>query len=186
MFDLNDEKEFGGVSIFNGGVAGLVKDVKITKVEKKAADDDSNNPPYKVYYEDKAGNEVNQGWFYFKPYPGADDESVNKSRRGEIARIRSLAVAVVGKDFTLPKVESVEEALDAVMKIVKENYEGKTFNVYATYNTKTNPKAYIQLRKYNFIEPAGTEPTTLLPNANDLMEKLVPENESVTSDDDWV
>ena len=185
MFDLNDEKEFGGVSIFNNGEAGLVKDVVIDRIEKNTSGDD-NQPPYKVFYKDKAGNEINQGWFYFKPYPGADDESVNKSKKGEFIRIRSFAIAVLGKDAVLPKVESVQEGLDAVMKLVKDNFTGKKFNIYVNYNTKTNPKIYLQLRKYNFIEPAGTTPTTLTSNPNDLLERLVPEKESSSSDDSWV
>ena len=185
MFDLNDEKEFGGMpAIFNGGVAGLVENVSIDRIEKN--DGDSNQPPYKIFYKDESGNEINQGWFYFKPYPGADDESVNKSKRGEVSRIRSFAVAVLGKDATLPKVESVEEALDSVMKLTKDGFSGKKFNIYTNYNTKTNPKTYLQLRKYNFIEPAGTEPTTLTSNPNDLMERLVPEADSTTTDDSWV
>ena len=185
MFDLNDEKEFGGMpAIFNGGVAGLVKNVEIDRIEK--TETAAGETFYKVFYKDVQGNEINQGWFYFKPYPGADDDSVNKSRRGEISRIRSFAVNVIGKDAELPKVETAEEALDAVMKLAKDAFAGKKFNIYCNYNTKTSPKQYLQLRKYNFIEPAGTEPTTLTANPNDLMEKLVPEAENTVSDDSWV
>lgn len=185
MFDLNDEKEFGGMpAIFNGGVAGLVKNVEIDRIEK--GESGGNQPPYKVFYKDAQGNEINQGWFYFKPYPGADDESVNKSRRGEISRIRSLGVAVLGKEYVFPKVNSVEEALDVILEAVNKNYKDKKFNIYVNYNTKTSPKQWLQLRKYNFIEPAGTEPTTLTPNPNDLMERLTPESDTSSSDDDWI
>ena len=31
------------------------------------------------------------------------------------------------------------------------------------------------LRFFNFIEPAGTEPTTLRPNEDDILERIVPD-----------
>jgi hypothetical protein len=70
MFNLNDEKEFNtGVSILNGGNAGLVKDVTIT-VEKKQ--DTSNKPDYQLVVTDKQGS-INEGFYYPTPNSAKDE-----------------------------------------------------------------------------------------------------------------
>lgn len=173
MINLNDEKFDNNIQIFNDGEAGLVKDVTIDRVEKKESSDTSNAPEYKVFYKDKTGAETNQAWFYFKPYPGADEASIEKSRNGELSRIRSIGKAVMGNDFQFPEVKSVEEALDVIVGLVKDNSSGKTFNVYTTYGTTSKPSAYLNVRKYNFIEPSSVEVSTLRPSAKDNMIRLV-------------
>ena len=53
MYDLNDNgfDAKQGVTIFNGGVAGLVNDLKMS-VYKKTKEDKENAPDYKVVFTD--------------------------------------------------------------------------------------------------------------------------------------
>jgi uncharacterized protein (DUF736 family) len=58
MYDLNDSgfdaATGGNAVIFNGGVAGLVNDVKMS-VYKKKPDDKENAPDYKITFTDDNG-----------------------------------------------------------------------------------------------------------------------------------
>lgn len=170
--NLNDE-QFAGSRIFNNGVAGLAKDVTISVV-KKTDEDHQNAPEYKLVATDSNGGSANSPFYYFSPRDGATEEEVTKSRNGEIARLVSLARAVMGEEYKLPQVESVQEALDVVMELVRDNAGSKKFNVYATYGTAYRPSQYIGLRKYNFIEPA-TENSTLTPSPSDNLERVTPD-----------
>lgn len=172
MFNLNDEKEFNtGKSIFNGGEAGKVDNVSI-RVEKKQ--DSSNQPDYKLFASDGLG-EINEGFYYPTPNPQKNEEDNNKIAKMHVGRVLHAAKAVMGEDYVFPEVSSAQEAYDTLFKLIKENSEGKKFNVYATYGTKDRPSQYLGFRFFNFIEPAGNEKTTLYPNIRDMMEKLNPD-----------
>ena len=173
MFDLNDEKEFGGSSIFNDGVAGLVKNVEIS-VEKKDPSTQANTPNYKLFIGDSKGK-INEGFYYWSPNTQKTEEQNKKSERTAVSRVRSIAVAVLGKDFVFPAVSSSKEAYDVLFKLIGDNAKGKLFNVYANYGNRGYVKQFMGLRFFNFIEPAGTEPTTLRPNEDDILERIVPD-----------
>lgn len=189
MFDLNDDKTFGGApAIFNGGEAGLVKDVTIS-VEKKDSSDSSNSPDYKLFVDDGTGK-INQGFYYFTPNPQNDEEYNNKRQNQEISRVLHVAKAVMGEDYTFPEVNSVKEAYDTLFKLVHDNAGTKKFNVYTTYGTTSRPSQYLGLRYFNFIEPAGLEKSRLTSSNNDQMERLTPDEKKdefeTTSSDSWV
>ena len=169
MFNLNDEKEFStGKTIFNGGEAGLVKDVEI-RVEKKQ--DSSNQPDFKLFANDGMGD-VNEGFYYQTPNPQKSEEDNVRIAKMNVGRVLHVAKAVMGADYTFPEVSGAKEAYDTLFKLIEENSKGKKFNVYTTYGTKDHPKQYLGLRFFNFIEPAGVEKTSLYPNPKDMMEKL--------------
>lgn len=178
MFDLNDDKQFGGApQIFNEGVAGLVDNVTIS-VEKKEAGEPDNYPDYKLIVKDKAGNTVNQGFYYFTPNQANDDDYNTKRETQEVGRVLHIARAVMGEDYQFPSVNSSKEAFDVLFKLVKDNAANKSFNVYATYGTVVRPSGFIGLRYFNFIEPAGASPSRLTSNKNDNMERVVADEDS--------
>lgn len=185
MINLNDDK-FGGIQIFNNGVAGMVKDVTI-EVEKKTPSDPDNLPDYKLLAVDSSGAKVNQGFYYFTPNPKEPQDRNDERQKQEISRIVHLAKAVMGSDYVLPQVESIKEAYDTVFKLVKENAAGKKYNVFCTYGTTRKPSNYLGIRYFNFIEPA-TNNSTLKRSNTDLLEKVqadaVPSSEGSSSN--WV
>ena len=183
MFNLNDEKEFNtGVSIFNGGVAGLVKDVTIS-VEKKQ--DQSNKPDYQLIVE-KGGSTINEGFYYPTPNPQKSEEDNNKYAKMQVGRILHVARAVMGDQYEFPQVNSAKEAYDVLFKLIKENAGDKKFNVFTTYGNKNRPSQYLGLRYFDFIEPA-TENSSLFQKNTDMMERLVADApQTNSSNDDWV
>jgi hypothetical protein len=175
MINLNDDK-FGGVQIFNDGVAGKVSNVTI-EVEKKASNEPDSNPDYNLFAIDKAGNKVKRAFWYWKPNPQYDDKTNESMQRSDISVIVALAKAVMGDTYELPEVGSIKEAYDVIFKLVKENAGNKKFNVFATYGTTKKPSIYIGLRKSDFIEPADTieEKSRLVQGARDIMERILPD-----------
>jgi hypothetical protein len=193
MFDLNggefQEKEVKG--IFNGGVAGKTDGVTISGIDKKQVDDAPGGPDYKIYVSDADGHVVNVG-FWKAP----------KNEKIEVQRALHIARAVLGRDYKFPSVNSCAEAIDMLMKLIKQNMAGKTFNVFTTYGNVDYPSQYLGLRYFDFIENAETAGTNtkLFKKKNDLLEKITEDNivdstkasTSTTSDDsdldsdDWV
>lgn len=167
MFDLNG-KEFQGNTIFNGGVAGLVKNVEIS-IEKKQ--DDSNTPDYKLIVTDGSSS-INAGFYYVTPNPSKSEEDNAKYSRQQVSRVLHIARAVLGKDYKFPNVSNAKEAYDVLFKLVADNCAGKKFNVYATYGTDSRPSKYLGLRYFNFIEPAGVQVSSLRLGKTDLLERL--------------
>ena len=195
MFDLNDEKQFGGApSILNGGEAGLVKNVKVS-VEKKEASDTSNNPDYKVFFEDDQGK-VNEGFYYHKDNDQKNEEQNKAAEKRLVGRVLSIAKSVLGKDYVFPDVagKTSSEVIDILFNLVNQNAEGKLVNVYVTYGNKGYASQYLGVRYFDFIEPAGTEPTTLKPKNDDILERITPEEtpdafaatETSTGSDSWM
>jgi hypothetical protein len=181
MFDLNDDKQFGGVQIFNGGEAGLTKNVEIS-VEKKQVDDADNHPDYKLLAKDASGATINQGFYYYKPQPQLDSDENKKKEKVQVGRVLSIAKAVMGNDYVFPQVNSGKEAFDVMFKLIEENAPGKKFNVYTTYGTQAYPSIYLGFRYFNFIEPANVEISTLKPNNNDVLVR--PEADNDPSEDE--
>jgi len=115
------------------------------------------------------------------------DEKRNRDLEGwTIGRILSIAHAVVPEDFVFPEVESSKQAMDSLFKIIKDNCEGKTVNVYTNYGTKAKASQYLSTRYFNFIEKAGTpeNASKLKFSPNDNLDKLSPDapaSESTTA-----
>jgi hypothetical protein len=183
MFNLNDEKEFNtGVSILNGGNAGLVKDVTIT-VEKKQ--DTSNKPDYQLVVTDKQGS-INEGFYYPTPNSAKDEEANAKYAKMQVGRVRHAAKAVMGEQYEFPQVANAKEAFDVMFKLIKENAGDKKFNVFTTYGTKQRPSQYLGLRYFDFIEPA-TPDTQLFVKNTDMMERITADMPQNTGDtESWI
>jgi hypothetical protein len=176
--NLNDS-QFESTPIFNGGKAGLARDIEIVDVVTRKVDDNPRTPDYKILFKDERGAEINQGWYYFSPKEGASAEKIEKSKQIELSRLVHLARAVMGEDSTLPEVTDVQNALDVVMKLVKDNGKAKKYNVYVTYGSAYKPSQYLGLRYFNFIEDASNEVSKLRPSANDVLERVTPDEPTV-------
>lgn len=173
--NLNDKQfETTAIKVFNGGKAGLVKNVAVSVTKKTPAEAD-NAPDYKLILTDEEGAELNEGFYYFTPRQGASTEEVKTSEGYELTRLVHLARAVMGADAQLPEVNTVREALDSIMKLVSNNAGGKTFNVFVNYGTTVRPSQYLRLRRFNFIESSEVESTTLVQGTKDNMQRITPD-----------
>lgn len=173
--NLNDS-QFAGKTIFNNGKAGVASNVKL-QVVKKTSSDKETAPDYKVIFTDSQGGELNEGFYYFKPRPGATPEEVKKAEGYELSRLVHFARAVMGKNAQLPEVSSVQAALDTIMKLVNDNVGDKQFNIFVSYGTVDRPSQYLGLRRFNFIEPA-TEDSGLFQAPRDNMDRVTPDTPS--------
>lgn len=185
MFDLNNKEEFNtGSSVFNNGIAGVVKNVEI-RVEKKTSEDHENAPDYKLFVKDDKG-EINGG-FYIPSQDSSKSEEENlKVAKREVGRIVGIARAVMGDDYNLPEVQSAKEAYDKLFSLVRENSEGKKFNVFVTYGYTARPSKYLGLRYFDFIEKGG-DVSKLATKASDVMERIDPDKPAQSDDDEgWV
>ena len=170
--DLNGKEFEGGTAIFNGGNAGLVKDVTIS-VTKRQVDEPENYPNYKLVVKDSAGAEISQGFYYFTPNPQKDEAYNEKRATQEVSRVLHLARAVMGADYNFPaEIGSVQEAYDVLFKLVKDNAEGKKFNIFVTYGTTMRPSKYLGVRYFDYIE-AATDSSRLRVKTADNMERVV-------------
>ena len=167
MFDLNTMG--GSPVIFNGGNTGLAKNVKITEVQRKTAEDGDNHPDYKVIISDSANATINAGFYI----PAAD--ATEDAQQREVGRVLHIAKAVLGADYQFPAVTSAKEAFDVLFGLIRDNAANKLLNVYVTYGTKTHPKKYLNLRYFEFIEDAANTPSRLRDKAVDLLERPTPD-----------
>lgn len=175
MIDLNS-KQFDSVSkIFNNGEAGKVDNVTIS-VEHKTSSDAERHPDFKLIVKDEGGNSINAGFYYPSKDPAKTDEMNQKSANTQVSRVVHVARAVVGKDYDFPAVKTAKEAFDTLFKIIEDEAGDKKFSVFATYGTKAYASKYLGLRFFNFIEPAGSNPTRLKATPQDLMERIDPDN----------
>ena len=172
MFNLNDKSFDGGVAIFNGGNAGKVNNVTMT-VEKKKATDPDNAPDFKVFFKDEAGSLINQGFYYHKNNE-MNSEQKNRDNEGYlVGRVLSIAKATVGKDYVFEQFNTSKEAIDYLFKLINDNCEGKSYDVFVSYGTTAKPSQYLGLRYFNFVEAAGTTPSRLTPTNTDQMVRIV-------------
>jgi hypothetical protein len=175
MIDLNS-KQFDSVSkIFNDGNAGKVDNVTVA-VELKQAGTPETYPDFKLIVTDETGNSINAGFYYPKANPQKDDATNKAAMQREVSRIVHIAKAVVGPDYDFPAVKTAKEAFDALFKIIGSEAGDKKFSVFVSYGTKSYPSKYLGLRYFNFIEPAGAEPTRLKASAMDMLERVDPDN----------
>lgn len=180
MIDLNGvdfaEKV---IKVFNNGVGGKVDNVTI-KVEKKSLDGHVNAPDYNVVFTDSEGASASAGFYY------EGNEQILISRALHVGR------AVLGAEYKFPPAENTKDALNKIMKLIKDNSEGKLFNTFCTYgNANYKPSQYLNIRFFDFIEPADTENTRLRVKNGDLLEKVAQDAPTTKvsdagADDDWV
>lgn len=169
--DLNGKDFEGGTAIFNGGNAGLAKDVTIS-VAKRQVDEPENYPDYKLTAKDAVGSELTQGFYYFTPNPQKDEAFNEKRATQEVSRVLHVARAVMGADYKFPVIDSVKEAYDVLFTLVKDNAGDSKFNVFTTYGSSMRPSKYLGLRYFDFIEPAGGV-SRLYVKKGDSLERIV-------------
>jgi len=132
--------------IFNEGIAGRVKDVRV-RVAKRTAEEKENAPPYKIFYVDNNGGEVNDGIYY-------PDDSGKGNPKFALSRLVNLLHAInpslIGKE--LPEFEDYKPAVDFLMKQIAEASKTGKVNVFVNYGTKGYPSQYLNVRKINFVE----------------------------------
>lgn len=177
MIDLNS-KQFDSVSkIFNDGNAGKVDNVTL-KVERKKEGDNEKAPDFKLLVTDEAGNSINAGFYYPTKDPSKNDEQNQKYANMQVSRIVHIARAVVGKDYEFPAVKGVKAAYETLFKIIEDEAGDKKFSVFVTYGSKSYAKKFLELRFFNFIEPAGTNPSRLKATNTDLLVRIDPDTMS--------
>tara|TARA_R110000850_G_scaffold65151_2_gene145972 strand:- start:1715 stop:2263 length:549 start_codon:yes stop_codon:yes gene_type:complete len=182
MIDLNGS-DFAEkvVKVFNNGVGGKVENVTI-KVEKKPLDGHEQAPDFNVVFTDSEGASANSGFYY------------NGNEQILISRALHVGRAVLGAEYVFPAAESTKDALNKIMKLIKDNSEGKLFNTFCTYgNANYKPSQYLNIRFFDFIEPADVENTRLRVKNGDLLEKVAEDTPSTKAGsgdavaaDDWV
>ena len=182
MIDLNGS-DFAEkvVKVFNNGVGGKVENVTI-KVEKKPLDGHEQAPDFNVVFTDSEGASANSGFYY------------NGNEQILISRALHVGRAVLGAEYVFPAAESTKDALNKIMKLIKDNSEGKLFNTFCTYgNANYKPSQYLNIRFFDFIEPADVENTRLRVKNGDLLEKVAQDEPSTKAGsgdavaaDDWV
>lgn len=195
MFDLN-EMNTGGTVIFNNGKGGLVRNVTV-KVAKKEASEPDTYPDFKIIAKDKQGAEVNQGFYYFKENEKYDKSKNDRNEQLLVSRVLSIAKAATAdvEDFKFPEVSNSKDALNKLFKIIRDNSEGKEFNVYVTYGTVGYPSKYLGFRFFDFIELNSGEDTKLYPKNGDLLDRIQEDSpntdldlggDSELEDEDWI
>lgn len=198
MYNLNDsgfDAASGNAVIFNGGVAGLVNDVKMS-VYKKKPDDKENAPDYKVTFTDDNGGECSTSYWYVTK--DTQYNTVDEQVRRQGKSMKHIIHAIYGADYEIPvNATNAKELLDQSMKCIKDGLAtaGK-FRIFATYGTLNATKQYIQPRSWvPFVESMSVDRSQtrlkLAPTV-DAMERIVKDEVEVTAKadellegDDW-
>jgi len=172
MINLNDNSFDGGssVQIFNDGVAGLVRNVRLDRIEAKAAGDQASAPDYKLFFKDSNGAEINMAFWYLDQ--NRDTFAKDLEKQGKA--LKHLIHCYLGEEYQFPAFNSPKELLDGCMKIIQPKIAAMV-RVYCTYGTTLYPKKYIQVRSYvPFIESelVPVSDTRLKANKIDQMARL--------------
>lgn len=179
MFNFSNEDVNKGskkVQIFNNGEAGIATDVKVSVLKKgHDYDDGPNIPDYKVRYTDAYGY-IEMPYYYLteeKHNPGFG-KSFEESVKSQWQKLASIVQA--GEGDVAVKADTPKEMLDNMMVRIKNTMGDRTYNVFANYGHKNNPRKWLQVRSWvPFIEASNVEATTLKETKIDQMERLVPD-----------
>jgi hypothetical protein len=188
MFNLNDASfDAKTVAIFNNGEAGLVRNVKLSKIEPKT-DANSNGPDYKIFFQDGAGNEMNMGLWYLDQ--SKDTFAKDLEKQGKT--LKHLVHCFCGENFSIPAFNSTKELLDGCLNLIQSKAGSMMVRLYCTYGTTQYPKKYLQVRGYvPFIEPESVpvSETRLKPSNIDQLTRIeedAPSAGSYTADSDVI
>lgn len=181
MFNLNDKK-FKGSVIFNNGLGGLVKNVKIS-VQKRDIASPQTHPDYQLVVEDSNGGKLTHGFFVPRQREGEDPSAFQVRATREVGRIVHIARAVMGNNYDFPNASTAQEAFDTLFGLVAKNCGSGEYNVYVNYGTQGYPKRFLELRYFNFIENSEGG-STLRPRQDDLLERPQADEPSTDSSDD--
>lgn len=156
VINLNDAQyEVKSVKVFNGGVAGVVKNCGI-RVERRKADEADTAPKYRVIVVDSEGAEVNKGYF------GNFEKSSPKALEFFVKEMKHLAGLF---KVELPAtIDSYNSLLDITMRGCFENTASRLVNVAVSYGTTSYPSKYLQIASAFSITPISETPY-LGPNA---------------------
>lgn len=156
VINLNDAQyEVKSVKVFNGGVAGVVKNCGI-RVERRKADEADTAPKYRVIVIDSEGAEVNKGYF------GNFEKSSPKALEFFVKEMKHLAGLF---KVELPAtIDSYNSLLDITMRGCFENTANRLVNVAVSYGTTKYPNKYLQIASAFAITPI-TETPYLGPDA---------------------
>lgn len=147
FLDQNNNEE--RKAIFNDGEAGRVQNVRV-RIARRTAEEKATAPPYKIYYIDDNGGEVNDGIYY-------PDDSGKGNPKFALSRLVQLLHAInpslVGKE--LPEFDDYKPAVDFLMEQIAKASKTGRVNVFVNYGTKGYPSQYLNVRKINFVEPVG-------------------------------
>ena len=125
--------------IFNGGMAGVVKNCT-ARVEKKTDKDPDNFPKYRIVYIDEKGGEINKG--YFDNYDDASD----KAKKYFVKEMRHL-LDQSGTKLAV-KANSYSELLDAAMKELYKAMPKNKYNIAVSFGTESYPKSFLEINGY--------------------------------------
>lgn len=169
MINLNENSfDSTSVSIFNNGVAGVVDNVKLSKIERKT-DPNSNNPDYKLIFVDSNNAEINMAFWYLDQ--NKDTFAKDLTKQGKM--LKHLVSCYHGENFNFPTFNTPKELLDTCMNLIMQKALTTPVRVYATYGTTQYPKKYIQIRNYvPFIEPMNVAASRLSSNSIDQMTRI--------------
>lgn len=182
QINLNDEsfdaKEGG--KAFNGGVAGVVENVKIS-LEKKKPEDKEKAPDYKVVFTDANGAKAEMPFWYIKE--ATSYKSVDQLVQAQGKVLKHLIHAVLGSSTQFPPFNNPVEMLDGCLKLMKTKQNpNDLFRAFANYGTPDYPKSFIQIRTWvPFVEIGSAEAGRLVAGNNDNLVRLQPDNAGATS-----
>lgn len=163
MFDLNSNEYDGASAIFNNGVPGKIEGVTIS-VERKKPEDPDLYPDFKLLVHDGTeATPLGQGFY--------TNDTDQKKQAINIQRIKSIASAVVPKDFVYPTANDYKGAITSLFTVINEHCKDKKVNVFATYGYSAKPSKYLGLRYFNFIEAEGATNSRLTKAFSDVMER---------------
>lgn len=167
MINLNEVKTGTGVSIFNGGNAGVAR-ATFKEIIKKQPSDSDGSPDFKLIFKDDQG-EVN-----YAMYIPTDDTKAADS----LGILMHVGRAVMGADYQFPEVSSYKEAYSTVLSLVKKHGLGQEFNVFVCFGYTKKPSIYLGMRRYNFLENGSVElkDSKLRPSNTDVMVRPQPDN----------
>ena len=182
-FNMNEEVG-GQITIFNNGIAGKVENVTVS-VEKRKADEPDTYPDYKVVINDGSGSIPLTAGFN-----RVEESEVRQDQNFQ--RLKSVAKAVVPEGFVYPEVNTYTEAIDTLMKVIKDHSEGKKVNVFTSYGYLAKPSKFLGLRYFNFIENPNEQYSRLKASPTDVLERPTQDEPKVeaaqtgTSSNDWL
>lgn len=153
MIDLNDDNfEDKGGNVFNDNKCGPVK-CTLDRIERRTPDSKEGSPDFKLIYKDEADREINTAIWY-PDFSNATDLEKAQKRTGK--QFRHLVDTFSGGKTPLPKADSWEKLLDAVIDTLEHGGPKKTSlfankTIYLATNfgvTSKTQQAFVRVRTF--------------------------------------